>query len=599
MFKHSEFTPIHNIIVPFIHEGPGLHALDAARQFDAEITLVGVVVVPQDQSLSVGASAARALRRLLRVFGRDKRTTSKSQVIVSHEPWNELAKLLRDEKPDLLCLEYESHFKAMCVTPSDALSRPPCDIALVRGKISSKPKQVLVPVRGGPHAELALRVGLGLHVQGVTALHLRRTNDPEAGTDAPFKGLERVLKQMPEVQKQFEVTDDSAQFILDHARQKDVIILGTTIQPLTSSVSLGPVADRILREAPCAVIAVKSGRPIPHAVYDESAGVEAISILVDKWFAENTFHADEFNQLRELIELKKKQGLSISLALPALNEEETVGRVIKMMKKELLQRIPLLDEIVLIDSDSTDRTREIAKKEGVPVYIHQQLLGRLGARRGKGEALWKSLMVTKGDIIVWIDTDIVNIHPRFVYGIIGPLLTNPQVQLVKGFYRRPLRVGQKMQAGGGGRVTELTARPLLNLFYPELSGVVQPLSGEYAGRREALERAPFYSGYGVETGLLIDIYERYGLNAIAQVDLLERIHHNQSLEALSKMSFAIIQTVMRKLENRVGRVMLEDVNRSMKLIRYNNKGYSLDVEQIAELERPPMIEVQEYLERQK
>ncbi len=338
---------------------------------------------------------------------------------------------------------------------------------------------------------------------------------------------------------------------------------------------------------------------MPQAVYDESAGVEAISILVDKWFAENTFHADEFNQLRELIELKKKQGLSISLALPALNEEETVGRVIKMMKKELLKRIPLLDEIVLIDSNSTDRTREIAQKEGVPVYIHQQLLGRLGARRGKGEALWKSLLVTKGDIIVWIDTDIVNIHPRFVYGIIGPLLANPQVQLVKGFYRRPLRVGQKMQAGGGGRVTELTARPLLNLFYPELSGVVQPLSGEYAGRREALERAPFYSGYGVETGLLIDIYERYGLNAIAQVDLLERIHHNQSLEALSKMSFAIIQTVMRKLENRIGRVMLEDVNRSMKLIRYTNKGYSLDVEQIAELERPPMIEVQEYLERQK
>ena len=600
MLRHSEFTPIHSIIVPFIHEGPGLHALDAARQFDAEITLVGVVVVPHEQSLSTGASAARALRRLLRVFGRDKRTTSKSQVIVSHEPWNELAKLLQNEKPDLLCLEYETHPKALRVTMSEILTHPPCDIALVRGKISSKPKQVLVPVRGGPHAELALRVGLGLHAQGVTALHIRRSNDPEAGTDAPFKGLERVLKQMPEVQKQFEVTDDSAQFILEHAKQKDVIILGTTIQPVTSSISLGPVADRILREAPCAVIAVKSGRPMPQqAVYDESAGVEAISILVDKWFAENTFHADEFNQLRELIDLKKKQGLSISLALPALNEEQTVGKVIKMMKKELLKRIPLLDEIVLIDSNSTDRTREIAKKEGVPVYIHQQLLERLGARRGKGEALWKSLLVTKGDIIVWIDTDIVNIHPRFVYGIIGPLLINPQVQFVKGFYRRPLRVGQKMQAGGGGRVTELTARPLLNLFYPELSGVVQPLSGEYAGRREALESAPFYSGYGVETGLLIDIYERYGLNAIAQVDLLERIHHNQSLEALSKMSFAIIQTVMRKLENRIGRVMLEDVNRSMKLIRYNNKGYFLDVEQIAELERPPMIEVQEYLERKK
>ena len=270
-----------------------------------------------------------------------------------------------------------------------------------------------------------------------------------------------------------------------------------------------------------------------------------------------------------------------------------------MMKKELMQRVPLLDEIVLIDSDSTDLTREIAKKEGVPVYIHQQLLERLGARKGKGEALWKSLLVTKGDIVVWIDTDIVNIHPRFVYGIIGPLLINPQVQFVKGFYRRPLRVGSKMQAGGGGRVTELTARPLLNLFFPALSGVVQPLSGEYAGRRGALEQATFYSGYGVETGLLIDVYERYGLSAIAQVDLLERIHHNQHLEALSKMSFAIIQTVFRKLEKRFGRAVLEDVNRSMKLIRHGQNGYSLEVEQMAEYERPPMVEVQEYLEREK
>jgi glycosyltransferase involved in cell wall biosynthesis len=406
--------------------------------------------------------------------------------------------------------------------------------------------------------------------------------------------LDRVLKQLPEVQKLFEVTEDPVQVILQHAKQKDVIVLGTTAQPLSSSVSLGPVADRILREAPCTVIAVKSGRPLPSAIYDEIAGVQAISILVDKWFAENTFHADEFSHLRDLVQSKREQGLSISLALPALNEEETVGNLIRMMKKQLMQKMPLLDEIVLIDSNSTDRTREIANKEGIPVYIHQQLLEHTGARPGKGEALWKSLFVTHGDIIVWIDTDIVNIHPRFVYGIIGPLLQNPQIQFVKGFYRRPLKVGQKMQAGGGGRVTELTARPLLNLFYPELSGVVQPLSGEYAGRRGALEQATFFSGYGVETGLLIDVYERYGLSAIAQVDLLERIHHNQHLEALSKMSFAIIQTVMRRLEKRFGRAVLEDVNRSMKLIRHDSKGYFLDVEEIAERERPPMIEIDEY-----
>lgn len=597
MQRHSEFTPIHSILVPFVHDGPGLYMLDAARQFDAEIILVGVVVVPQDQSLSTGAAGARALRKMLRIFGRDKQVTSKSQIIVSYEPWNELSNLLQEVKPDLLFLDYETHLKALHVTLNDVLERPPCDVALVRGKITSKPKQVLVPVRGGPHAELALRVGLGLHSKGVSALHIRRHNDPQAGNDAPFKGLDQVLKQITDVQTEYAVTDDAASLILEKAKDSDVIILGTTIQPLTSSASLGPVADRILREAPATVIAVKSGRPTPQVIYDESAGMEAISILVDKWFAENTFHADEFIQLRELVELKKQQGLTISLALPALNEEQTVGKIIKIMKKELMQRAPLLDEIVLIDSDSTDRTREIAKKEGVPVYIHQQILERLGARNGKGEALWKSLLVTKGDIVVWIDTDIVNIHPRFVYGIIGPLLINPQVQFVKGFYRRPLRVGAKMQAGGGGRVTELTARPLLNLFFPELSGVVQPLSGEYGGRRGALEQATFYSGYGVETGLLIDVYERYGLSAIAQVDLLERIHHNQHLEALSKMSFAIIQTVFRKLEKRFGRAVLEDVNRSMKLIRHGQKGYSLEVEQIAEYERPPMIEVPEYQQR--
>jgi len=539
------------------------------------------------------------LRKRLRHYGKDERITSKSQIIVSYQPWMELAKFLQDEKPDLLCLEWDSHFQALGVTVSDVLTRPPCDVAVVRGKLTSKPKQILVPVRGGPHAELSLRVGLGLHPKGVTALHLRRPDDPEAGSDAPFKGLERVLKQMPDVQKQFVVTDNASQLILDNARQADVIILGTTSQPETSSASLGAFADRLLRESPGVVIAVKSGRPLPQIDYDESAGVQAISILVDKWFAENTYHADEFSQLNESMELKRQQGVTISLALPALDEQETVGKVINMMKKELIRKVPLLDEIVLIDSNSTDRTREIAKKAGVPVYIHQHLLERLGARQGKGEALWKSLLVTSGDIIVWIDTDIVNIHPRFVYGIIGPLLLNSQIQLVKGFYRRPLRVGEKMQAGGGGRVTELTARPLLNLFYPELSGVVQPLSGEYAGRREALEQVSFFSGYGVETGLLIDIYEKFGLQAIAQVDLLERVHHNQHLEALSKMSFAIIQTVFRKLESRFGRGVLDDVNRSMKLIRHGSKGYFLEVEEIAERERPPMIEVQEYLERKR
>jgi glucosyl-3-phosphoglycerate synthase len=268
--------------------------------------------------------------------------------------------------------------------------------------------------------------------------------------------------------------------------------------------------------------------------------------------------------------------------------------VIRTVKDALMDAAPLLDEIVLIDSNSTDRTRQIAKELGVPVYIHQELLPQYGARRGKGEALWKSLFVTRGDIIAWIDTDIFNIHPRFVYGIVGPLIMYSHVQYVKGFYRRPLKVDDKMQASGGGRVTELMARPLINLFYPELSGVIQPLSGEYAGRRSALEQASFYSGYGVETGMLIDVFEQHGLAAIAQVDLLERVHHNQPLEALSKMSFAILQTVMQRLEKRFGHPIVADVNRTMKLVRYQRGAYALDVEDVTEEERPPMLALPEY-----
>jgi glucosyl-3-phosphoglycerate synthase len=392
-------------------------------------------------------------------------------------------------------------------------------------------------------------------------------------------------------------SDGPAETLSNASREYDLIVMGASARSADEVTSIGPVAERIMRESPNGVLVVKTSQPYHFSPESEEAGQTAISVLVDKWFAENTFHADEFEDLDYLMRLKRERGVSISLALPALNEEKTVGTVIQTIKQSLVETAPLLDEIVLIDSNSEDRTREIARDLGVPVYIHQEVLPSYGSRRGKGEALWKSLYCTRGDIVIWLDTDIVNIHPRFAYGLIGPLLLRPDIQFVKGFYRRPLRVGGKVQAGGGGRVTELTARPLLNLFYPELSGVIQPLSGEYGGLRGALEQFTFFSGYGVEIGLLIDVLEKFGLNAIAQVDLQERIHHNQPLEALSKMSFAIIQAVFKKLETRYGQSILENVNKTMKLIRYEQESFMLEIEEIAERDRPPMIELSEYRER--
>jgi len=581
-------------MVPIIQGCDSEAVLSIARLMAPDIVLVGVVNIPSSEPLSAGMTQARQVRRTLRevVERSGRQARLKAQVIVSHKPWNELLAVIADETPDLLVLDWACHIEALSTTVADVLTRPPCDVALVRGPFPAEPGRVLVPVRGGPHAELALRVGLSLTPRELTTLHLTSGDGPHS--DAPFHGLRQILGRMPDVRSRSATTADPAHTILEHAAHYDLVVMGATAQRLLSQASLGPVADRVLQNSPTAVIAVKTQRPMPISTPDETVGAQAISILVDKWFAENTFHADEFANLKHLVALKRAQGVTISLALPALNEEETIGRVIRTVKRALMEKFPLLDEIVVIDSDSTDRTRAIAEKSGVPVHVHQQLLPELGARQGKGEALWKSLSVTCGDILAWIDTDIVNIHPRFVYGIIGPLLLNLRVQFVKGFYRRPLKVGEKIQAGGGGRVTELTARPLLNLFYPELSGVIQPLSGEYAGRRSALEQFSFFSGYGVETGLLIDVFEKYGLEGIAQVDLLERIHHNQPLEALSKMSFAILQAVIRKLERRYGRAILEDVNKSMKLIRYKSGGYFLDVEEIAERERPPMIEVPQY-----
>jgi nucleotide-binding universal stress UspA family protein len=554
------------VLVPIVYGCEQTSAINTARAIAGEnnMLLVGIVYVPKDESLSGGAVRVQEVRQTLRNLSGETMHRW-TEVRATYQPWEEIIRVVEKEKPDLLILEYPCQFDSLQVTPTEVLTHPPCDIAIVNSMISEDLKNVLIPIRGGPYAELALRTGLSmqhLHNIDVTSLHVVPAT--LAGQqDAAYRGIERVLKYLPEVKKREIATDSPAQIIFDLSRQYDLIVMGASSRPAEEFTSIGPVAERIMQESECGVIVVKTERPLLNNPASEESGQSAISVLVDKWFAENTFHANEFQDLEYLQNLKRERGLTVSLALPALNEQATVGKVIETIQQALMLNAPLLD----------------------------------GLRRGKGEALWKSLYCTQGDIVIWLDTDIVNIHPRFAYGLIGPLLLRPDIQFVKGFYRRPLKVGDKIQEGGGGRVTELTARPLLNLFYPELSGVIQPLSGEYGGRRRALEQLRFFSGYGVEIGLLIDVLEKFGLDAIAQVDLQERIHHNQPLEALSKMSFAIIQAVIRKLESRFGQSILENVNQTMKLIHYEQDGFRLDIEEIAERDRPAMIELSEYRER--
>jgi len=318
------------------------------------------------------------------------------------------------------------------------------------------------------------------------------------------------------------------------------------------------------------------------------------AMKIDEWIKTNTYHHSSFSDINRLVELKKKKNLSISLAFPTLNEEETIAEVINVIKGKLQMEYPLLDEIVVIDSGSTDRTRKLAQEAGARVYLDKECLPEFGTISGKGENLWKSLYVLEGDIIVWVDADIKNIHPKFVYGTVGPLLEYDHLKYVKAFYERPLVMGKKMRASGGGRVTEILVRPLLANFYPELCAFVQPLSGEYAGRREILEAVPFRVGYGVETGLLIDIYEKCGLEGLAQVDLDKRIHKPQRLTALGRMSFAILHTFFTRLEEQELVTFKREISDEFELVKRRGENIFLKKERFALVERPPMITIERY-----
>lgn len=259
-----------------------------------------------------------------------------------------------------------------------------------------------------------------------------------------------------------------------------------------------------------------------------------------RWSATNTWEQPDWT-IDELV--AAKDGRTVSVVLPALNEEETVADVIASIRPLYGT---LVDELIVLDSGSTDATAARAREAGATVVSREQAVPGLEPVKGKGEVLWRSIAVATGDIIAFVDSDLIDPDPMFVPKMLGPLLVDPKIQLVKGYYRRPLRTGGQQDANGGGRVTELVARPLLASQRPDLTGVLQPLGGEYAGTRELLSSVPFAPGYGVEIGLLIDTFDRYGLDGIGQVNLGVRTHRNRPLIELGVMSRQIVGTLMRR-----------------------------------------------------
>ena len=264
------------------------------------------------------------------------------------------------------------------------------------------------------------------------------------------------------------------------------------------------------------------------------------------WERANTYSHSAFSPAR----LAAERESTVSICLPARNEARTIGPIIEQLVP--LRERGVVDQIVVVDR-SSDGTAEIARGLGAEVHNQDALMPELGPVLGKGDAMWRALAILKGEVICFLDADSERFGAHFACGVLGPVLCVPGISFVKGFYRRPFRIGELTVPNDGGRVTELTARPLLNLFYPELSTLRQPLAGEIAARRELLEQLPFVTGYGVDIALLIDAYALAGLEAIAQVDLDVRQNAHQPLRDLGPMAYEVLRAVAVRLE-REGRL---------------------------------------------
>ncbi len=298
----------------------------------------------------------------------------------------------------------------------------------------------------------------------------------------------------------------------------------------------------------------------------------------------------------ELLAVKQAQRSTLSVVLPALDEERTVGAIVSTLRRELVDEMPLIDELLVMDSGSTDHTELVARRAGATVVAARDVAPAYGAVPGKGDVLWKSVLATSGDIVLFVDADLEDVSSTFVTGMLGPLLTEPTVAYVKAFYDRPLVTDQVIAASGGGRVTELVARPVLNLYWPDLAGIIQPLSGEYGGRRELLESIPFVSGYGVEIGMLIDVVTSAGLGALAQVDLGRRIHRHQTDDALGRMAAQVLQTALRRVDPNWAGAAIEGA----RLVQFRRglHGFVPTEHDVTVTERPPAASVPTAVRRQ-
>ena len=320
-----------------------------------------------------------------------------------------------------------------------------------------------------------------------------------------------------------------------------------------------------------------------------------------EWFKHRSYDYRQFSDMGALARHKRELGLTVSAVLPCRNVADSVGGIVDVIRdiNERSGENALVDQILAVDADSADGTAEVAASRGAEVYSENELMSNHGGAHGKGDAMWRSLSVARGDLVMYIDADTRDFKPQLVYGILGPILEVPEVRFVKAAYRRPFKSHEAIEQDGGGRVTELTTKPLFNLFYPELTGFVQPLAGEFVADKELFSSIPFLTGYAVETGIMIDVLKKVGLDAMAQVDLGARQNRHQPLRDLSRMSYSVLRAVARRLRQEGRLNQTRDPSLPDSLFQFSDYRHAVATtgglqlqEYVEELvERPPIQEV--------
>lgn len=574
---------------------------DATRLLEFAVALAGTggrvlalsMVLAGDGDAGGALHAARAARRRLRRTVTEVTGSGvdlQTRVRVGRHIEELVRDAAREERAQLILLDMAPAGGGLIPTAGggDAwhatmrrlAAAPPCDAVLVRTGHEPAVRSVLLPARGGPTAELALRLALRCaewHGAPLTLLHVEAPSARPAEREQEsrlFAALPTTAAS-PRLRTVTLTAASPRDVIAAEARQHDVVVLGAqaAVEPAPR---LGEVPDAVLADHPGSVLVVKPRDPVDLSVFQPPP--LPISRQVDTWFAESSFHCREFADVEELVALKQRQALTVSVALMLHDDAGTLPGFVRALTD--LRRVgapagrtgaasePLIDELAVFSAVDDEETRAVVADLALP--FHRAPPGL------PGQAAWETLQVLRGDLIVWLAADIRNPHPKLIYGLVGPLLREPRIQRVIGHYRLPRSTDDETFEDGATQVTEYGVRPLLNLFFPELSGVINPLSREHAVRRRSLDGLRLVAGNGFALGLLLDQYERDGLSAIAQVDLEERIGRPEPVTRLSRLAFDAAHVIMRQVGRRFPRLAAA-IQPTVKLIREDEGRLVLDV----------------------